>query len=360
MEDFVADQSPNAYEKVVDRLLASPHYGEKWARAWLDVAHYADSDGYEKDLSRPWAWRYRQWVIDALNRDEPFDQFTMQQIAGDLLPNAGTDDRVATGFLRNTLTNREGGVDRNEARFEQIINRTNTVSTTWLGLTIYCAQCHNHKFDPISQKEYYSLFAFFDHAEEQDIDAPMPGEKPPPAEYYAKRQEIYEQYWVAELQPPWEKRLREAYQHPGENHEWDFTLTDFKSSIDRPFELLTDDPGEAFATRSRSHDDVVPIGVRHRLRQGSRDGGRTARRVKRSQVPGPRHCRLTVRPRRCIPIPRFRRRICAWVGITKRSVRKFRRIRLRFFLRLARLSRLGSIWRAGLFRKRIRLRRASP
>jgi hypothetical protein len=242
VEDFVADKRPDAYEKLVDRLLSSPHYGEKWARSWLDVAHYADSDGYEKDLSRPWAWRYRQWVIDALNRDEPFDQFTIQQIAGDLLPNATTDDRVATGFLRNTLTNREGGVDRNEARFEQIINRTNTVSTTWLGLTTGCAQCHNHKFDPISQKEYYSLYAFFDHAEEQDIDAPMPGEKPAPNEYYSKRQEIFEQYWIRELQPPWERRLREAYNHPGESGEWDFTLTDFTSSIDGPRQLLTDDP----------------------------------------------------------------------------------------------------------------------
>jgi len=244
VESFVANKSPDAYEKLVDGLLASPHYGEKWARAWLDVAHYADSDGYEKDLSRPWAWRYRQWVIDALNRDEPFDQFTIQQLAGDLLPNAGTDDRVATGFLRNTLTNREGGVDRNEARFEQIINRTNTVSTTWLGLTTGCAQCHNHKFDPISQKEYYSLYAFFDHAEEQDIDAPMPGEKPPPDDYYDKRREIFEQYWIPELQPPWERRLREAYHHPGESGESDFTLTDFTSSIDRPYELLNDDPEE--------------------------------------------------------------------------------------------------------------------
>ncbi len=242
VEGFVADKRPDAYEKLVDRLLASPHYGEKWARAWLDVAHYADSDGYEKDLSRPWAWRYRQWVIDALNRDEPFDQFTIQQIAGDLLPDATTDDRVATGFLRNTLTNREGGVDRNEARFEQIINRTNTVSTTWLGLTTGCAQCHNHKFDPISQKEYYSLYAFFDHAEEQDIDAPMPGETAPPRSYFEKRQEILERYWIPELQPPWERRLREAYNRPGENGEWDFTLTDFTSSIDRPHALLTDDP----------------------------------------------------------------------------------------------------------------------
>ncbi len=251
VEAFVADQRPDAYEKLVDRLLASPHYGEKWARPWLDVAHYADSDGYEKDLVRPWAWRYRQWVIDALNRDEPFDRFTIQQIAGDLLPGATTDDRVATGFLRNTLTNREGGVDRNEARFEQIINRTNTVSTTWLGLTTGCAQCHNHKFDPISQKEYYSLYAFFDHAEEEDIDAPMQGEKPPPAGYYAKRREILEQYWIPELQPPWERRLREAYNHPGQSGEWDFTLTDFTSSIDRPHDLLTDDP-ETRSLRDRN------------------------------------------------------------------------------------------------------------
>jgi cytochrome c553 len=244
VEEFVADTRPDAYEKLVDRLFASPHYGEKWARAWLDVAHYADSDGYEKDLSRPWAWRYRQWVIDAMNRDESFDRFTIQQIAGDLLPNTTTDDRVATGFLRNTLTNREGGVDRNEARFEQIVNRTNTVSTTWLGLTTGCAQCHNHKFDPISQKEYYSLFAFFDHAEEEDIDAPVKGEAAPPRSYYERRQEILEQYWVPELQPPWERRLREAYKNPGESGEWDFTLTDFTSSIDRPHELLTDDPGK--------------------------------------------------------------------------------------------------------------------
>jgi mono/diheme cytochrome c family protein len=144
MAAFLADNRPDAYERQVDRLLASPHYGERWARNWLDLAHYADSDGYEKDRSRPWAWRYRQWVIDALNRDVPFDEFTIEQLAGDLLPDATVEQRVATGFLRNTLTNREAGVDRRETRFEQIVNRTNTVSTTWLGLTVGCAQCHNH------------------------------------------------------------------------------------------------------------------------------------------------------------------------------------------------------------------------
>jgi cytochrome c553 len=240
--DFVADTRPDAYERLVDRLLASPHYGEKWARSWLDVAHYADSDGYEKDLSRPWAWRYRHWVIEALNRDEPFDQFTVEQLAGDLLPNATTNNRIATGFLRNTLTNREAGVDRAEARFEQIINRTNTVSTTWLGLTAGCAQCHNHKFDPISQREYYQLFAFFDHTDEDEIDAPLPGEQPPSLQYEQRRKEILEQYWVRELQAAWEFRLREGFMHPGRDLEWDFALTSFRASVDSPDRLLKDDP----------------------------------------------------------------------------------------------------------------------
>jgi hypothetical protein len=153
VDQFVQDQSAGAYERQIDRLQASPHYGEKWARWWLDIAHYADSDGYEKDLVRPHAWRFRHWVIDALNGDMPFDQFTIEQIAGDELPNATVDQKVATGFLRNTLTNREAGVNRAEARFEQVVDRTNTVATAWLGLTVGCAQCHNHKFDPISHKE---------------------------------------------------------------------------------------------------------------------------------------------------------------------------------------------------------------
>jgi cytochrome c553 len=239
---FVSDTRADAYERLVDRLLVSPHYGEKWARSWLDVAHYADSDGYEKDNSRQWAWRYRQWVIEALNRDEPYDRFTIEQIAGDLLERPNLDQRIATGFLRNTLTNREGGVDRAEARFEQIVNRANTVATTWLGLTMGCAQCHNHKFDPVTQKEYYQLFAFFDHADEEDIDAPLPGETPPPPEYLARREEILKQYWIHELQAPWEARLREAFLDPGRDLEWDFALTDFRSTVDHPFRLLQDDP----------------------------------------------------------------------------------------------------------------------
>jgi Protein of unknown function (DUF1549). len=135
----------------VDRLLDSPHYGEKWARYWLDLAHYADSDGFEKDLERPWAWRYRQWVIDAFNRDMPYDRFTIEQIAGDELPHPTVEQKAATGFFRQTLTNREAGVDRREARFDQLVDRTGTLATVWLGMTVRCAQCHDHKYDPIAE-----------------------------------------------------------------------------------------------------------------------------------------------------------------------------------------------------------------
>ncbi|HET9318751.1 MAG TPA: DUF1549 domain-containing protein, partial [Bryobacteraceae bacterium] len=194
VNEFVADRRPDAYERLVERLLASPHYGEKWARYWLDLARYGDSDGYERDPARPYAWRYRNWVIDALNRDMPYDEFTIEQLAGDLLPGATVDQRVATGFQRNTFINREAGVDRAEDRFEQLINRTNTVGTVWLGLTVGCAQCHNHKFDPISQREYYQMMAFWTSAEEQDIDAPLPGETGPYLralpEYRRKREEL--------------------------------------------------------------------------------------------------------------------------------------------------------------------------
>jgi hypothetical protein len=174
---FLDDPSDDAYDRLVDKLLSSPHYGERWGRHWLDLARYADSDGYEKDTGRPFAWRYRDWVINALNRDLPFDQFTIQQIAGDLLPDASVDQKIATGFHRNTLTNKEGGVDQEEFRVAAVVDRTNTTGTVWLGLTAGCAQCHTHKYDPILQKEYYSLFAFFNTGKEVDLPAPLPGEQ---------------------------------------------------------------------------------------------------------------------------------------------------------------------------------------
>ncbi len=158
-------QARNAvYERWVDKLLSSPHYGERWGRWWLDQARYADSNGYSVDAPRI-IWPYRDWVIKALNENMPFDQFTIEQLAGDLLPNATMDQKVATGFHRNTQINGEGGIDPEQFRVESVVDRTNTTSTVWLGLTIGCCQCHDHKFDPIPQREYYAMFAFFNSTE---------------------------------------------------------------------------------------------------------------------------------------------------------------------------------------------------
>jgi hypothetical protein len=170
---FVEDQRPDYYERLVDTLLDSPHYGERWGRHWLDAARYADSDGYEKDGIRPFAWRYRDWVIEAHNRDMPFDVFSIQQIAGDLLapedPEFGPTAKIATGLHRNTLLNLEGGVDPEEDRVKRTLDRTNTTGTVWLGLTVGCANCHDHKYDPISQREYFQMYAFFNNMKETDI-----------------------------------------------------------------------------------------------------------------------------------------------------------------------------------------------
>ena len=171
---FLNDQRPDAYRQLVERVLASPHYGERWGRHWLDLARYADSDGYEKDRPRPHAWRYRNWVIDALNADMPFDRFSLLQLAGDMVPNASIEDRVASGFHRNTLHNTEGGTDKEEDRVKKTVDRTNTMGTIWLGLTVGCAQCHSHKYDPFTQREYYQLYSFFNSINEIDIDAPLP------------------------------------------------------------------------------------------------------------------------------------------------------------------------------------------
>ena len=235
VEAFVASDSPGAYEDLVDRLLESPHYAERWARFWLDLARYADSDGFRGDNFRPHAWRYRHWVIQAFDRDMPFDQFTLEQITGDLLPRRSVDQHVATGFHRNTPTNTEGGSDPEEWRFEQVVNRTNTVGTVWLGLTVGCAQCHDHKYDPLTQEEYYRLFAFFNDLEEVDIDAPLPGERGPylaalPA-YQRQRRQLLEDHEVLGRKPAWEQNVLRAAAHPGESAEWDVTFDELRTYV---------------------------------------------------------------------------------------------------------------------------------
>jgi hypothetical protein len=176
IDRFLADTSDRAYEDLVERLLSSPHYGECWGRHWLDVARYADSNGFEKDATRS-IWPYRDWVIKAFNRDLPFDQFTIEQLAGDLLPEPTLEQRVATGFLRNSMMKQEGGIEPEQFRVETIIDRMDAVGRAWLGLTIACAQCHNHKYDPISQKEYYQLFAFLNNDNEPSIEVPTPEQR---------------------------------------------------------------------------------------------------------------------------------------------------------------------------------------
>jgi cytochrome c553 len=165
LDAFLKDNAPDAYEKAVDRFLESPAYGEHEARYWLDLARYADTNGYEKDDRRT-AWPYRDWVINAFNQNMPFDEFTIEQIAGDLLPNATRDQIIATGFHRNTMVNTEGGTDDEEFRVAAIVDRVNTTMTVWMGTTTMCTQCHNHKFDPFKQKEFYQLFAFFNNTED--------------------------------------------------------------------------------------------------------------------------------------------------------------------------------------------------
>ncbi len=165
IDAFVADRSPDAYQKQVDRLLKSKHYGERWGRIWLDAARYADTDGYEKDKRRT-VWFYRDWVINAFNRDLPYNQFIIEQVAGDLLPKARQDQIVATGFLRNSMLNEEGGIDPEQFRMEGMFDRMDALGKSILGLTIQCSQCHSHKYDPLTQTEYYRLFAYLNNDHE--------------------------------------------------------------------------------------------------------------------------------------------------------------------------------------------------
>ena len=178
VDAFLGDKSANAYEKLVSRLLASPHYGERMAQNWLDLARYADTSGYHFDGVR-FMWLWRDWVIKAFNDDKPFDQFTVEQIAGDLLPNPTQAQRIATGFVRNNMTNDEGGADPDEYLNKYVVDRVNTVGTVWMGLTVGCAECHDHKYDPLTTKEFYKMYAFFHNVPEKGLDR-IRTDNPPP------------------------------------------------------------------------------------------------------------------------------------------------------------------------------------
>ena len=178
VDAFLADSSPTAYETLVDRLLASEQYGERMAMDWLDVARFADTNGFQNDFART-MWPWRDWVIDAYNRNQPFDRFLVEQVAGDLLPGATLDQKVATGFNRNNRTVTEAGSIDEEWRVENAVDRVETTSTVFLGLTMGCARCHDHKFDPVSQKEFYAFFGFFNSLNEKGVYTETRGNVPP-------------------------------------------------------------------------------------------------------------------------------------------------------------------------------------
>jgi hypothetical protein len=207
IDDFVNDRSAGAYEKVVDRLLASPHYGERWAVHWLDLARYADTNGYHIDNHRD-MWKWREWVIKAFNDNKRFDQFTIEQLAGDLLPNATLEQKIASGFHRNTMVNFEGGADANEYLTKYIVDRVVTTGTVWLGTTIACCECHDHKYDPFTQKDFYRLYAFFNGVPEKGLDGqkdnPVPSLRIDTPETLARRAELKKQRAALEA------RLRDA------------------------------------------------------------------------------------------------------------------------------------------------------
>lgn len=211
VDRFVNDKSPDAYEKYVDEVLKSPAYGERWAAMWLDLARYADSNGYAEDQART-IWKYRDWVIQAFNDNQPFDQFTIDQIAGDMKPAATQDQILATAFHRNTLTNTEGGTNDEEFRNIAVVDRVNTTLQVWMAVTVNCAQCHQHKYDPISQDEYFQLFAIFNQTEDADR-----GDNSPNLPYLSPEAAKNKATWEADLAgiekqiaaavPDFEKRL---------------------------------------------------------------------------------------------------------------------------------------------------------
>lgn len=270
---FAADPSQTAYEAIVDELLASPRYGERWARRWLDLARYADTNGYEKDRDRS-IWPYRDWVIRAINSGMPFDQFTIEQIAGDMLPGATEDQKVATGFHRNTMLNEEGGIDPLEFRYHAMTDRVATTGTTWLGLTTGCAQCHTHKYDPITHDDYFGMMAFMDNTSEPTF---LVGAAPSAEDTEARSKKVEE--LLQELDSHWpeakpadenkpnpddqsQPELEDEFEawldeNKGNAPKWN-TLAPLEASADHPY-LIQEEGGIVFAAGDTSKHDIYTL-----------------------------------------------------------------------------------------------------
>ncbi|MEZ6055438.1 MAG: PSD1 and planctomycete cytochrome C domain-containing protein [Planctomycetaceae bacterium] len=269
VDAFLQDQSPDAYERVVDRLLASPHFGERWGRHWLDMARYADSDGYEKDRPRFNAWKYRDWVIQAINDDLPFDQFTIEQLAGDLLRNATPSQVLATGFHRQTLTNTEGGTDQEQWRVEAVFDRVETTGAVWLGLTVGCARCHSHKYDAISQREYYQLFAYFNNGDETNLNVPTDAAM---FDDYRQKKSQWDQQ-LAEWSGPlndarerlrpgfttWLDAERQKLQHQKENADTSHVLAEASVTSEQGVTYASQKDGSFLAQGKRPATDITTV-----------------------------------------------------------------------------------------------------
>ncbi|MFT5468796.1 MAG: hypothetical protein ACI8UO_003908 [Verrucomicrobiales bacterium] len=253
---FVNSKDPDAWSKLVQQLLASDSYGERWARPWLDLARYADTNGYEKDRPRS-IWPYRDWVIKALNADMPFDQFTIEQLAGDMLPDASLDQKIATGFHRNTMMNEEGGIDPLEYRFYAVVDRVLTTGTTWMGLTTGCAQCHTHKYDPITHTDYFGLFALLNNASEPDLITPdtaalkkIQSEKP---KIEARIEEVVQNWLPTDEFYDWIRA-----QIAG-SAKWETLIPDELTTNLAKLEILPD--GSIFATGDSTKRDVYTLKI---------------------------------------------------------------------------------------------------
>ena len=266
VDAFVRDTRPDAYERLVDALLASPHFGERWGRHWLDLARFADSAGYLNDTLRPYAYLYRDWVIDAVNRDVPFDRFTIEQLAGDLLPDATLEQKIATGFHRNSLKNDEAGADLELDRTKAAVDRTATTGAVWLGLTVGCAECHTHKYDPISHREFYQLYSFFNSTAEREVPAPRPDEL---ADYHRK-------------QAAWEKE-RDRLEAPLRDHVATLVgapTAAWEAALSRPAERWTHLAPEEITTITEDEERVGQPNPDRSFTTGARDPVRTRYVVK--------------------------------------------------------------------------------
>ena len=263
IDSFLQDRNPNAYEKQVDRLLNTPHYGERWGRIWLDGARYADSDGFEKDKRRQ-VWAYRDWVVNAFNKNLPYDQFVIDQIAGDELPHPTQEQVVATGFLRNSMTNEEGGIDPEQFRMEAMFDRMDAIGKSILGVTIQCAQCHTHKFDPIKHEEYYRMFAFLNDSNEASMVVYSPAELMKKADIFRQIREI--EGTLRRHSSGWEKRMAE----------WED-----KVKADQPEWTVVRPAVDAISTGGQKY---IPLDDGSFLAQGYAPGGHTVKMTVKTDV----------------------------------------------------------------------------